>query len=76
MFEEKKLPWSYLLVLSMRERLTEDQRKILNTGNELDPGIRQTPLTSGYRGQGKIFRILRYVFTSIRAEMCGEAIVR
>ena len=59
----------------MHERLTEDQR-ILDAGDELDPGIRQTPAISVYRGQGRSFRILHYVFFKPNLpEMGGETIV-
>ena len=72
MLKEKK---SYSLGFSMHERLTEDQR-IFDAGDELDPGIRQTPVISVYRGQGTSFTcgILRHVFTFIRPEkMCQES---
>ena len=55
----------------MHERVAEDE-KILVAGDELDPGIRQTPLIRVYRGQGSLLRIFRTIFTSNRPKMCGE----
>ena len=56
---------------SMHERLTEDKIK-LDAGDELDPGIRQTPVTNVCSGQGRSFRIVRNVFKSTWPETCGE----
>ena len=76
MLKEKKCALqSYVLGFSMHGRLTGDQR-ILDAGNELAPGIRQTSVISVYRGQGTSFTcgILRHVFTFIRPEkMCQES---
>ena len=58
----------------MHERLTED-RRMLDADDELDPAIPQTPVISVYRGQGPSFILFRYVFESIRPEMCGGTIV-
>ena len=64
-------PQSYLLGFNMHGRLTEDQRT-LDEGDDLDPEIPQTPVTSVYRGQRTSFIIFRYVFRPNRPEMSGE----
>ena len=57
----------------MHERLTD--HRILDAGDEVDPGFQQAHLISVYRGQGRYFKFSRNVFASNRLEMCGEAVV-